>query len=67
MYHVNEIKFDSFLAAVAFANTNKAVVIEVATGVQRWEPAPKVSNARMRRYREQKAAYEAQQRAKAAK
>ena len=59
-YTVNQIGFDSFLAAVKQAQIENTVVIETATGKTRWSPAPPVSAARMRKYREHKSAYDAQ-------
>jgi hypothetical protein len=60
MYQVNETTFNSFKAAVNFAIEANADVIEVATGLRRWTPAAKPSAAKLRRYQERKAAYEAQ-------
>ena len=57
-------KFNSFTKAIAAARAIDAEVIEVATGLRRWAPAPKVSWKRMRQYREQAAAYAAQEAAK---
>lgn len=57
-------KFNSFTKAIAAARAIDAEVIEVATGLRRWAPAPKVSWKRMRQYREQSAAYAAQEAAK---
>lgn len=64
MYSVNNETFDSFMAAVRAAEKIGAEVFEVETGIRRWHPAPKVDAKRMRRYHEQKAAYEAQQKCK---
>ncbi len=66
MYEVKETsqKFDSFLAAVAVAKNCGSDVFEVATGIRRWTPAPKVCAKRSRQYAEQCAAYAAQQAAK---
>ncbi len=62
MYKVNDKEFQSFLEAVIFANTIDAKVYEIATGLERWSPAPKVSSKRMLRYLGQKNAFEAQER-----
>ena len=62
MYEANGKPFDSFKAAVAYANEVNCDVIEVATGIRRWHPAPPPSAAKMRQYRERQAAYAAQQR-----
>ncbi len=66
MYEIKatEEKFDSFFSAIAAAKKISAEVFEVATGLRRWAPAPKVSATRMSQYREQAAAYAAQQSAK---
>jgi hypothetical protein len=40
MYDVAGTKFSSFFKAVAFATPTRANVIEVATGLVRWTPAP---------------------------
>jgi hypothetical protein len=40
MYDVNGTRFDSFCAAVEAARAIRADVIEVATGLRRWHPAP---------------------------
>ena len=67
MYEANEIKFDSYLKAVAYANANKVEVFEVradGSKIRRWAPAAPVTSRKMRRYLEQKAAYEAQEKAK---
>ena len=60
MYRVNEMKFESFLQAIRAAAPLRANVVEVETGNVRWSPAPLVSSKKLRRYAEQKAAYEAQ-------
>lgn len=39
-YSVNDQPFDSFFAAIAYAQPLRANVIEVATGLSRWSPAP---------------------------
>lgn len=57
-------QFDSFFSAISAAKKIGAEVFEVATGLRRWSPAPKVSATRMSQYREQAAAYAAQQSAK---
>lgn len=63
MYEVKATgeKFNSFTKAVAAAVVIRSEVFEVETGVRRWAPAPEVSAKRMHRYREQAAAYAAQQ------
>ena len=40
MYSVNEKPFESFFAAIEYAQPLRANVIEVATGLVRWRPAP---------------------------
>jgi hypothetical protein len=60
MYQVNNATFDSFKSAVNFAFEANADVIEVGTGLRRWTPATKPSAAKLRRYQDRKAAYEAQ-------
>jgi hypothetical protein len=64
MYQVNEMRFTSFMKAGRYADSIKANVIEVATGLQRWTPATQVSKKKQRYYEERKAAYEAQERLK---
>ena len=59
MYKVNDTEFSSFLAAVKFANSIGADVIEIETGLQRWTPAPKVSSKKMLKYLGQKNAHTA--------
>ncbi len=66
-YTVNGTGFDSFLAAIRLAKELGCDVIETATGSRRWTPAPPVSAKAIRRYENQKAAYEAQEAYKAAK
>lgn len=67
MYEIKSTgeKFDSFIQATRVAATIGSEVFEVETGLRRWAPAPKVSAKRTRQYLEQKAAYAAQQNAKA--
>jgi hypothetical protein len=60
IYTVNQIGFNSFLAAVKQAQSENTVVIEIATGKTRWSPAPPVSSAKMRKYRDHQNAYAAQ-------
>ena len=67
LYLVDGETFTSFSEAVRVADSRKSNVIEIATGRQRWSPAPPVGIARLERYRDQKAAYEAQQRLAARK
>ena len=62
MYTVNEKTFNSFMKAMRYAQSIKAEVFEVETGLRRWAPAAPVSAKRMRRYENQKAAYDAQER-----
>jgi hypothetical protein len=57
-------KFNSFLKAISAARAINAEVFEAANGVRRWAPAPKVTEKRMRKYREQESAYAAQEAAK---
>lgn len=64
MYEVNGQKFDSYFNAIATAKIQGADVVETETGIRRWTPAAKISSKKIRRYHEQKAAYEAQERAK---
>ena len=63
MYEVKATgeKFASFAGAVATARAIGSKVFEVSTGLCRWEPAPNISNKRMRYYRERCAAYAAQE------
>ena len=39
VYRVNDLNFTSFAAAVAYAQTIRADVFEIATGLRRWTPA----------------------------
>lgn len=39
IYEVNGHGFNSFMTAVAFAKPIRAHVIEVASGIRRWQPA----------------------------
>lgn len=57
-------KIDSFMKAIRVAEAIGSEVFEVATGLRRWAPAPKVAAKRMRQYREHCAAYAAQESAK---
>jgi hypothetical protein len=59
-YHVNEIEFSGFIAAVRYAETIRGNVIETATSKVRWSPTPPVSAAKMRKYRDHQNAYAAQ-------
>ena len=59
-YQVNETGFNSFMAAVRFAQSVGSVVIETATGNRRWSPAAPVSAKKMRQHREHQNAYAAQ-------
>jgi hypothetical protein len=63
MYTVNEQKFSSYLKAVAAANLAGAEVFD-ENGVRRWAPAAAVSKKAVRRYNEQLAAYNAQQKSR---
>ena len=63
IYRVNSTEFTSFKAAVDFARSIDAEVFQIDNGLRRWAPASKPSPRRVRQYLEQKAAYEAQQRA----
>lgn len=45
-YTVNGQGFDSFSAAVRAAHAVRADVIETATGIRRWTPAPLPKGAR---------------------
>lgn len=60
-YSVDGIPFDSFQTAVAAAHSVGTVVIESATGIIRWSPAPKPNRKRMRMHQERLAAYQAQE------
>ena len=64
MYTVNGKPFQSFTAAIAYANPLRADVLDVATGARRWTPAPTVSKARMKKYENQKNAHAAYLRSK---
>lgn len=50
---------ESFAVAVKMAQAIDSQVIEKKTGIVRWEPAPAISNKKMRVYRERLAAHEA--------
>lgn len=68
MYQVAETKFSSYMQAVKFADASKLEVFEVredGSKVRRWAPAAPVSSKKVRMYNERKAAYEAQEKAKA--
>lgn len=52
-------KVESFTSAIRIANELNSNVIESATGIVRWEPAPAVSKKAMRRYNERLSAYDA--------
>jgi hypothetical protein len=58
-YSVNDKTFSSYLDAVKEAQTYDTVVILIATGQVKWKPLPPVSQKRMNRYLNQKAAHEA--------
>lgn len=62
IYSVKEKGFKTFTEAVEHASSINAEVIQISNGLRRWAPAPKVSARRQHQYRNQKAAYEAQQR-----
>ncbi len=64
-YLVNGTEYVAFSAAVAAAKATGAMVIDGKNGLVRWAPAALVSKARTVRYENQRAAYEAQQRAAA--
>lgn len=66
MYSVNDQTFTNFMDAILAADTAKADVIEVSTGIRRWTPGS-VSEKAMRRYHERRAAYKAQEAGKLAK
>lgn len=61
-YTVGGKPFASFTAAVAAASRTESTVVEVATGLTRWSPAPPVSARRVAYYQERVAAYEASKR-----
>lgn len=61
MYSVNDKIFNSYLEAIAEANTTNSFVIETATGTVRWEPAPEVSSKKIREYKNRLNAYNAQE------
>lgn len=65
MYKVNAEAFDSFLKAVAAANKIGAEVFD-SNGNRRWAPAAAPSDKKLRRYKEQLAAFQAQERLKSA-
>jgi len=68
MYQVAETNFSSYMQAVKFANASNLEVFEVredGSKVRRWAPAAPVSSKKIRMYNERKAAYEAQEKAKA--
>lgn len=66
MYSVNDKTFTNFMDAILAADIAKADVIEVSTGIRRWTPGS-VSKKAMLRYHERRAAYKAQEAAKAVK
>jgi hypothetical protein len=59
MYTVNNKTFQSYLKAVAEANKTSSKVVETATGIIRWESAPKISNSKMIEYKGRLNAYNA--------
>ena len=63
MYSVNGKTFKSFFKSIEAAKKIDGEVFEVLAngelGLSRWHPPKKVSEAKMRMYRERKAAYEA--------
>ena len=67
MYTVDNQSFDSYFAAIAAAKAANTQVIQSDNGQVRWEPLPEVSAKRMRRYKEQNAAYQVAKRAGQAK
>ena len=67
MYSVNGKTFDSYMKAIAEAQSQNTNVIETKTGLTRWEPLRPVSDKRMNRYLGQKSAYEVQECHKASK
>ena len=67
MYTANGKTFELFWDALQYAKVAKCEVILVEQNRTVWHPAPPVSAKRMQRYLNQKAAYEAQQRAMAAR
>ena len=67
LYRVNTTEFKNYLEAVAYARSINGEVYEIANGLRRWHPAPAVSSAKMRRYQERMAAWEAQQKQNAMK
>lgn len=58
-------EFALFFPAVKAAQPLRSGVVEIATGLVRWTPAPPVSVKRMRAYEDRVAAYEARKRASA--
>ena len=58
-YSVDGKEFKNYGDAVECAKAANSVVILIATGQVKWKPLPPVSNKRMKRYLNQKAAYEA--------
>lgn len=58
-YSVNDKTFSSYVEAVKEAQDLNTVVILIATGQVKWKPLPPVSQKRMKRYLNQKAAHEA--------
>ena len=62
MYQVTKTgeRFDSFMKAIAAGKVADSEVLEIATGLVRWNPAPKVTEKKMRIYRERLNAYAAQ-------
>jgi len=61
MYSVNENTFTSYFKAIAEGTKTNSDVLEIATGIVRWQPARKVSNKEIRDYNDGMSAYEAQE------
>lgn len=64
MYTVNGEVFNSYMAAVKKATEVNADVIQADNGIRRWTPPAPVSKAKLRRYKDGMAAYDAQEKAK---
>lgn len=48
IYNVNGTGFDSYFAAIKFAQAHNSEVIETATGARRWFPIPVSNKKRVR-------------------
>ncbi len=51
----------SYMKAVKIASEIGSKVIDENTGMVKWEPAPEITEKKIKRYRERKSAYDAYQ------